>query len=127
MTVLNHKKLPQINYFSLAIVPILFLVTISARLSCRIESYSCNFPFRHNGIKRTSCISPSDIDTSDDDGGNDYFCKQSRGSPSEGVRVPGGLGWSWGVCDDGCFETGSDCELGLKSRFIKWTENLSID
>ena len=101
-------------------------MTISAPQSCRVESYSCDFPFRHNGYKKTSCISSSDIDgLSDND--DDYFCKQSRGSPSEGVRVPGGLGWSWGVCDDGCFETGSDCELGLKSRFIKWTENLSVD
>ena len=90
-----------------------FLVNVSAPLSCRVESHPCDFPFRHDGYKKTSCISSYDIDGLSDDGGDDYFCKQSRGSPSEGVRVPGGLGWSWGVCDDGCFETESDCESGL--------------
>ena len=83
-----------------------------ARLSCRIESYSCNFPFRHNGLKKTSCISSSDIDASDDDG-NDYFCK-----PSMGTRAPRGLGWSWGVCGDSCFEAGSDCKWEFNFFFI---------
>ena len=91
---------------------IIFLFSFSVPQSCRVESYSCDFPFRHDGYKKTSCISSSDINGLSDDGATSYFCKQSRASPAEGFRVPGGLGWSWGVCDDGCFETASDCESG---------------
>ena len=88
--------------------------TLSAPLSCRIQSSSCDFPFRHGGFKKTSCISSSDIDALSEDSDDDYFCKQNRGSRNDDGwdRVPGGLSWSWGVCTDGCFETGSDCEFG---------------
>ena len=88
--------------------------------SCRIESSACDFPFRHDGFKKTSCIYSTDIDDalSEED---DYFCKQNRGSLTDDgwdIRSPGGLGWSWGVCDEGCFDSGSDCESGYDKLFM---------
>ena len=58
------------------------------------------------------------------DEGDDYFCKQNRGSLEDGWdSIPGK--WSWGICDDGCLSESKCKFINNSYYYVKGSSMLS--